>query len=285
MVIAFWNINNNTDLVDLLVDFVKEQSVDFLLLAESDKNPKGKRNCTVDDIILDFLIKSKKVIGKNFNLVPNSDFRVKTLTSYDLSYVASKHSEINSERWSAILFDMPGLIKLNLFPVHFPSKVNWSDTSLALECANFARDIKHIEGKTNCSNSILIGDFNMNPFGKGVVAANGINALQDLNYLKDNPQGREVNGVFYRYFYNPMWNHFGDENVPFGTLYHRNSDLVSYEWNMFDQVILRPEMRSYLKKDSIQIVTKISGQRLTKKYERPDDNYSDHLPIIVTLKI
>ncbi len=82
MVIGFWNVNNNTDLSDVLIEFVKENSIDILLLAEADANKKGNRKCKVDDLILDFLIKSKKHFSRNYNLIPNNDFRVKILSSY-----------------------------------------------------------------------------------------------------------------------------------------------------------------------------------------------------------
>jgi hypothetical protein len=139
--------------------------------------------------------------------------------------------------------------------------------------------------KSKCSSSILIGDFNMNPFEKGLVASNGINAWQHLDYLKDNPKGREIDGSFYRYFYNPMWNYFGDFQIPFGTIYHRAPGHVSHEWNLYDQVIFRPELYNYVDKNSVQIVTNISGVSLLKDYERPYEKYSDHLPITFELKI
>ena len=125
----------------------------------------------------------------------------------------------------------------------------------------------------------------MNPFENGVVASNGINALQDLNYLKDNPKGREIDGVFYRYFYNPMWNYLGDFETPYGTMYHRTSGHISQEWNLYDQIIIRPEMHNYLQKDGVSIITNIAGQSLLKSYNKPQEKFSDHLPILLKLTI
>ncbi len=100
---------------------------------------------------------------------------------------------------------IPSIINLNIISVHFHSKVNWSSASLALECTNLSRDIAIIENDTNCENTILIGDFNMNPFEDGIVAANGLNAIQDLNYSIQREK-RIIDRVSYKYFYNPMWN-------------------------------------------------------------------------------
>lgn len=283
MVIGFWNINNNADLGDLLIDFVKEYSIDILLLAESEIDLGGKRTCLVDDVILDFLKKSKMQFTRTYRVIPNQDFRVKVISSFPSTVFEQQSSCINSSRWSAFFVNIPGIIKFNLFPVHFQSKVNWSESSLALECVNFARDIKLVESKTFCANSILIGDFNMNPFEDGIVASNGLNSHQDLNYLSNNLKGRDIDGTLYKFFNNPMWNFLGDNEIPYGTLYHRTSGHISHEWHIFDQIMIRPEMKAHISKKSFKIVSNICGQTLLKKYNRPNDKYSDHLPIILEL--
>jgi exonuclease III len=284
MTIAFWNINNNTDLADLLIDFVQENDIDILLLAETHRNLKGNRKCEVDDVLNDFIIKSKKMT-RTFTIIPNADFRVKVISSLSDRLFRLKNHLFSSSRWSAFNIEIPGIMELNLFPVHFYSKVNWSEFSLALECVNFSRDIAIVEKDTNCTNSILIGDFNMSPFEYGIVASNGIHALQDINYLSSVTNGREIDGTFYKYFYNPMWNFFGDYIEPYGTIYHRVSGHISHEWHMYDQIILRPELKQHMNENSIKIITEIAGQTVLKNYSRPDEKFSDHLPIKLTLRI
>ncbi len=44
MTIGFWNINNNTDLADILIDFVMENDIDILLIAEYQKSKKIKED-------------------------------------------------------------------------------------------------------------------------------------------------------------------------------------------------------------------------------------------------
>lgn len=285
MTIAFWNINNNTDLADILIDLVKENDVDILLLAETYKSKRNTRKAKVDDILLDFLTKSKYSLSQSFNEIPNDDFRVKIVSSYSPTLFKSKKSLFQSSRWSAFHIEIPGIISLNVFPVHFYSKVNWSESSLAMECVNFSRDIAIVEKDTACYNSILIGDFNMSPFEHGIVASNGIHALQDLEYLAAEKNGREIDGTFYKYFYNPMWNFLGDASKPFGTIYHRVSGHISHEWHTYDQIMLRPELKTHITKNSFKIITEIAGRNILKKHNRPDEKYSDHLPILLTLKL
>lgn len=287
MVIAFWNINNNTDLADLLIDFVKENSIDVLLLAEAEKNPKNKkRKPKVDDLFLDFQIKSKQQkFMTDFWQIPNGDFRVKILSSLSPGVFKLKNKLIKSTRWTAFHIEIPSIIKFNLFPVHFHSKVNWSEFSQALECVNFSRDIIAVESDVNCENTILIGDFNMNPFENGLVSANGINAIQDLEYASKNPKGRKVDGNHYKFFYNPMWNHFGDLQTPSGTHYHRPPGHISHEWQMYDQILVRSHFKPYIDSKSFKIITNIAGTSLCDKNKRPDEQYSDHFPILIDLKI
>jgi hypothetical protein len=56
---------------------------------------------------------------------------------------------------------------------------------------------------------VLVGDFNMNPFQEGVVAANGLNAVM-ARRVAARRRTRVVQEREYPFFYNPMWGHFGD---------------------------------------------------------------------------
>lgn len=273
MTIAFWNIYKK-ELSDLLVEFVNEQNIDILVLAEAQ-----------EDTILEFLIKQKKINSKKifFHIASG---KVSILSSYDISVFLKINTNSNSPRWEAYSITIPTIIKLNLFCVHFHSKVNWSEDSLALECVILAKDIEAIEGNSGIDNSIIIGDFNMNPYESGLVAANGLHALPDLNHISKQTKGRMIDGVSYKYFYNPMWNFFGDNIVPYGTYYFREPGHVSQEWNIYDQVLYRPSLSKYIDKENIKIVHKIGNDDLINALNRPDKNkYSDHLPVLIELNL
>ena len=282
MVIAFWNINQkknskkNVELSDTLIDFVSEHGIDILFLAEV--NDTTRQN---------FLIKAKlKFPTRPFSHIVSSNARTTLLSSYATKSFQDLVSNYISPRWDSFLLEITGIVKLNLISVHFHSKINWSESSLALECANFARHINFIEKQTGCTDTILIGDFNMNPFEDGMVAANGLHAIQDLDYSFKTKKGRKIDGNPYPYFYNPMWNFFGDFQKPLGTHYHRTSGHISQEWNTYDQVIFRPSIKNYLDTNYIKIIDKIGLYKLTGSYGRPNDrDYSDHLPILLKLKV
>lgn len=275
MVLGFWNISRK-NLSDSIVDFVLERQVDVLFLAEA-----------TSETVLEFLKKSRYFIkNRTFYQLDSGLTKIHLLTSYGISAFHNKQHLHKSPRWLVYQLLLPNIISLNLISVHFHSKVNWSPSSLSLECTNLSRDIAIIEKNTNCDNTILIGDFNMNPFEDGIVAANGLNAIQDLDYT-DYQKKRNIDNISYKYFYNPMWNFFGDYRKPYGTHYCRVPGHISNEWNIYDQIIIRPGLKNYLKgKDFVEIISRIKGEKITKAFERPDKkNYSDHLPVILKLNI
>jgi hypothetical protein len=274
MTIGFWNINKK-NLSDILVDFVKEQQLEILILAEAD-----------EQTIIDFLKKFNKFNShRKFYQILNTNSKLIILSSYKNTCFSEKNKLFNSTRWSAHHIKIPSLIEFNLISVHFHSKVNWSESSLALECVNFSRDIDLVEKETKCYETVLIGDFNMNPFENGVIAANGLHAIQDLEYAHKKIS-RTIDNKKYNYFYNPMWNFFGDSKLPLGTHFYRNPDHISQEWNTFDQVIFRPSLKKYLNGNYVKIINRIITNDLTKSFNRPYKiKYSDHLPITFQLTI
>ena len=97
---------------------------------------------------------------------------------------------------------------------------------------------------------------------------------------------RTVRGEEYRFFYNPMWNFLGDETggAP-GTYFYDKSHTVTHFWHMFDQVLIRPEIRHNLRYDTLQIVDHDGQDSLITEAGRPDAAKSDHLPIAFTLEL
>ena len=40
-----------------------------------------------------------------------------------------------------------------------------------------------------------------------------------------------------------MWSLYGDlYHEPVGTYYYKNAELVNYQWNIFDQILMRPKL-------------------------------------------
>lgn len=80
-----------------------------------------------------------------------------------------------------------------------------------------------------------------------------------------------------------MWGLFGDRTPgPAGTYYYDNSTPVTYFWNVFDQVLLRPDLMHRL--DALDVLSNDGDGSLLTPHGRPDRaRGSDHLPLFFRL--
>lgn len=102
--------------------------------------------------------------------------------------------------------------------LHFPSKANWTESDQLSESPRYADLIQQAERQVNHQRTILVGDFNMNPYEKGMVNANGFNAVMSQSIAEK--RVRTVQKRKYDFFYNPMWGLSGDISAgPAGTYF------------------------------------------------------------------
>lgn len=144
--------------------------------------------------------------------------------------------------------------------------------------------VTHAEETFSHRRTVVIGDFNMNPFEAGVVGSEGLHgvmsrdvALKDHRVVYDQPR---------HYFYNPMWSMLGDCSPgPPGSYFYKNSGPIAYFWNMFDQVLLRPTLAQSFIPGDVAILDTVGGQSLLSPAGRPRRELSDHLPVMVRLRM
>jgi hypothetical protein len=167
--------------------------------------------------------------------------------------------------------------------VHFPSKLYRTEDDYRLVCGQLARAVEAAEARMGHSRTVIIGDFNMNPFESGLSSAGGLHAVMDRRVAAK--EERTVLGSQYKFFYNPMWGRLGDvRGRPAGTHYYDSGQALNFYWNMLDQVLLRPSLLDAFDDDGIKIVTEIAGTSLLDAAGRPDKSKaSDHLPVVVQL--
>ena len=189
-----------------------------------------------------------------------------------------------SGRLSIFRLSIEGSLGLSLAAVHLPSKVNWSDADQDLALTEIRRDVERFEGSEGHMRTVVVGDFNTNPFSAGMAGAIGMHAVMSLSIAESG--GRTVAGRKYEYFYNPMWGLFGDKNSgPPGTYFFRSGKPLIYFWNMYDQVLLRPVLARHLT-GGVRILDSDGRQTLMTSRGLPDaGRASDHLPIIADLII
>ncbi len=218
--------------------------------------------------------------GSDYHIARNvsKGIRIFTRFSRDFFKPVSEDDRMTMGRLS-----LPARSEILLAAVHLPSKLHSSNESQSLACTELGRLIAAQEDKIGHRRTVLVGDFNMNPFGAGVVGAAGLHSVMSRNIAARGE--RTVQGRDYRFFYNPMWNHFGDgSRSTAGSYYYEKSEHVSYFWNIFDQVMLRPELANAFNASKLRIITSVGATSLIRNDGRPDRQYSDHLPIVFDLE-
>ncbi len=88
-------------------------------------------------------------------------------------------------------------------------------------------------------------------------------------------------------FYNPMWGLFGDNTPgPAGSYYYRSSTQRVFFWNIFDQVLVRPELVPSFNVGSLAILSSDGSKSLLTNDDLPDTtSASDHLPILFRVEL
>ncbi len=265
----FWNINKRP-LIDEVGELAKQENLDVLVLAEC--------NYSHTDIIN----KLNSTTGGNWNKC-NDNIRVKTFARLDLKYIDNYKNDYDGPSWTVVRLKAPLQREVTIVGVHFPSKLHWDDLSQSFECINLINKIRKYEVDKILKNTILIGDFNMNPFEPGMIASVGIHGVKDKKIALKN--FRSIQTTDYDFFYNPMWNFLGDRQPPAGTYYYPKSIHLSHFWNTYDQILFRPQLMRDYEESSLKIVQHIGKKNLLNGRGKPSKTYSDHLPIFVSFNL
>ncbi|RYU93972.1 endonuclease/exonuclease/phosphatase family protein [Emticicia agri] len=268
MKILFWNLNKK-DLSKEIKELIVHNDFDILLFCEYE----------IDDFFFLNYINTGTTI---FKLMPSiGAIKLKHFTKYNLKFF-KLHSE--SKRWAIRVIDHPFYSPFILASTHLPSKNNWHDDSQLIEASIFRNAINRAQVETNISRTVIIGDFNMNPYESGLISTTAFHSTQDRNIAKRIK--RRVQGNEYNFFYNPMWNFFGDQSigkVP-GTYLYSSSEHLQLDWNIFDQVLLSPDIIDFVPLKGLEIITNTGKQDLIRADKIIDNTFSDHLPIKLELK-
>ncbi len=156
------------------------------------------------------------------------------------------------------------------------------DTETRQEFAQeLAGEMRFVKEEQGTDKLIMLGDFNMNPYERGMNLAAGLNAMMTRSCVTRGTR-RHI-GKTYDFYYNPMWSLFGDNtDGPAGTVYD-TSNQGPYGWSMLDQVVINHSIVGMF--HDVQIITHAGAISLMDDNGRPDSkNASDHFPILVTLR-
>ena len=267
----FWNTNRKP-LINEIANIAKHHKIDVILLAEHNLN----------DVELLWELNSKSIDYQLPNPIFQSN-KIKIFTKFDNHFIIPVADELEN-RFTCFKIKFPIIEELLVFGVHLPSLRHSSPASISANARELAAKVKEIEKILNLNNTIVVGDFNMNPSDESLIGAGDFHAIMDSEIAKKN--SRIVSGEKHNYFYNPMWSLYGDigNNVS-GSYYYNKEGLVSNHWNVFDQVLLGPSLIDNFEKDSLRFIDSDGKKSLLTKKGVPNEKYSDHLPLIFTLNL
>lgn len=269
----FWNIKNNP-IESIIARLALKYEVDVLMLAE----------CNIAPATL--LLTLNESNDSAYYYVPKSDCsRIEIFTRFSNEFIPIINDELESDKYTIRHLKRPEATDIILSVAHLPSKLYKGDKGLTVKIIKLSESIKKAEEIIGHSRTILIGDLNMNPYEDYVIMASGLNGTMSQSIAQE--KTRNIDKEDYPFFYNPMWNFFGDFNSdPLGTYYYRQAEETNLRWYIYDQVLIRPDLLSYFNINDLNILTSdgftyfLSNDGIPRK-----NDVSDHLPIIFKLDL
>jgi exonuclease III len=264
----FWNLYKN-NLVVTLKDIIEHHDVDVVVLAE----------CTFRTEELVYSLNEKQSFYFPENGLAECK-KIRIITKFNPKFLTPIYEE---ERFSIRKLTVSDNEHILIAGVHIPDKSHDDADNQLMICQRLRDSIEEMEKEHSTDKTLILGDFNMNPFETGLVSAVGLNAVMSERIAQTG--SRIVNNKIYPYFYNPMWSLFGDigNNVEGSYFYRKNAN---FPWNVFDQVLLRPSLIHNFDKDSLKFLDYTGKESiLTEQMQYPNKKYSDHLPLIFKLKL
>jgi hypothetical protein len=270
---GFWNVDSLRNLETgerecprFAADLALERSLDVLFLIE----------CALP---CESLMAAFKRGPEYYPIVCGERFKV--FARFDPKLMQRLPLPVPSDRFDIWHLTLPLQEDVLLSVVHGLDKRNNSPAKQELFLQQVVTAVSYFENKVGHDRSIVLGDFNANPFESPLASASGMHAVISRSIAQSDP--RRMLNQSYPYFYNPMWNLYGDE--PLGsapaTYYYRGSDPHELYWHMLDQVLIRPSLVNRFDFSALDIVTALRGTELTGATGTPDrTRFSDHLPVV-----
>jgi hypothetical protein len=262
----FWNVADRPAL-DLIATACNANRVDLLVLAECNRDTGAILHALNEGRSESFFEEVLPVPRwvRLFSSLPTRTVR----------------RAFDGPRFSIVRLRPPLGLELLVVAAHLQSKLYNSPDEQYFGARDLRNRITEWEGHAGHANAIIIGDLNMNPFDRGMLAADGLHAVMSKSIAGQ--MSRRFRNERWDFFYNPMWSRLGDESTgPPGTYFRRDTGLESLFWNTFDQVLLRPSLLPFYRAEQVRVISEI-GEHVLANDQGIHAATGDHLPIFVEL--
>lgn len=290
--IAFWNIGwnkkNDADaqkaqesLNRLLNAFA---DIDLLLVAES---PPAFPEMNGYDLIGQNNQDPNNILSAYYRIskLDEMEFLAKDL------FQTHQFTDDNNSEFRALY--IPYLKQYLIVMVHFPSLLNQNRDDHLAYSIEFNRELRGMEDHffgMNARQTIIMGDFNVNPYDASLLFPSAFNAPYAKRTFYNSSNDDNISNTYGHfsshrilkknisnpYFYNPMWYLMGQANINQETVqgsYFKPKRSFDDIWrrrhNFLDQVLIRPNLMLNFELKELKICDEING--------------SDHYPLICQL--
>ena len=259
----FWNTHKNEKINSVLCDLIIENGISIVVLAEYAAD-------------INELIQMLDIKGVSMQQYPT----IGCDRIHIVGYVGiCIEPQLHADHWTIQVVDSNNI----LCCVHLNSQI-YSDHAekREIDIEQIIDDVVKLEDELGVRNTIIVGDFNINPYDKSCISARYFHGIPVYEEAKR--ESRTISGKEFSMFYNPRWNFLGDFSEPYGTYFYGSSFTVNPYWNVYDQVIIRPALRQRFVDKSLRIITKTEQISLLDEKKHPNLAISDHLPITFEIR-
>lgn len=162
--------------------------------------------------------------------------------------------------------------------VHLQDRQNSDKLARISKIGRIVNDIGNLENSSKCKNTIIIGDFNANPYDDELLAAMAFHAVLFKDVILKS-ETRTLDGVSYRRFYNPILQYLSEDTKLYGSYYYSSGSSTPI-WHCLDQVLVSKNLVN--KVSGLKYLKSVKGRSLISKI-RPNREISDHLPLYVNI--
>lgn len=259
--ILFWNLRGNA-IEDYVIECIVENDVDIAIFSEFGgidfnkiENSLGKMYMRVNGVMDDTKVSAMAKV----NICISSVQQEKRYNVYKIETVLNKYL---------------------LAGAHLEDRRNYETNDRINTIQHLIADIEKTEDIFTCDNTIVIGDFNANPYDEEVLSYYAFNAVLFKKVIDKN-EFTKWNGEKRKRFYNPILHYISEDTEMYGSFYFDSKFKTSYWWCL-DQVLVRKGLVNNV--INMQYLKNVGSRDLLKKTKIPNDKISDHLPLLVKLK-
>lgn len=259
--ILFWNLNRNSiekDIVECLV----ENNIDIAIFAEYR---------AID------IVKIEKDLGRMYAYVKGlqKDTKIMIIAKTTLEVTV-----IQQQNRYSLCYVKNAIQEYLLVGIHLEDRRNSEVADRINKTIKpLVNDIELAEKLFECDNTIVIGDFNAEPYSEELLSKYSFNAVL-FKAIIEKSEFTNPKSLPRKRFYNPILHYISEDTEMYGSFYYEDGHMTSY-WYCLDQVLVRKNLVDMIK--HVEYVKKIGNTNLLKK-NVPDKNISDHLPLLIKLQ-